>query len=522
MPAARTPSRRFSRQRRACSAACRRRARRWRDPAGSGPSRTAARPRERHGCRGRSRPGRAGDSTISRSLLIAAASLPRTGSRGWTSGRARAAHRAPEATRFRLVRRSAREDRRRAPDGRHLHAGAAPAPRQPQIAFAPCADSNEFACGHLTVPLDPSGASPGTITLAIRRHRAPVGRREERRDRARRRARAGGAPVRRTVGEPARTDRRHARSDRVRPARHRPLARALLPQLRIPPAAANPAGPAISRCAQQLGPARSFYTTADSVADIEAIRVAGGYEKLVLYGTSYGTKVAEEYAQDYPGHVEALVLDSVVPPNGPDPLNRATFAAVPRILRQLCARRACAHITRDPSRRPRQPRQAPCTSTRGTRAGSTATADGHTIGISSDALLEILLAGDLEPTLRAEFPAAVRAAAHGDMPPLARLLERRARSEAAKPKARPRASTRRSTTRRPAKRICSRGAARPLRAPAWPKPRRTSRALGARRVRPLHARRRARSQRHAGVRLLAVRHTRPGRSNRRPSRACPR
>ena len=77
--------------------------------------------------------------------------------------------------------------------------------------------------------------------------------------------------------------------------------------------------------------------------------MAGGYEKLVLYGTSYGTKVAEEYAQDYPSHVEALVLDSVVPPNGPDPLNRATFAAVPRILRQLCARRACAHITPNPT-----------------------------------------------------------------------------------------------------------------------------------------------------------------------------
>jgi len=44
-----------------------------------------------------------------------------------------------------------------------------------EIAFAPCKGSNEFACGHLVVPLDPSGASPGSITLAIRRHRAPVG-----------------------------------------------------------------------------------------------------------------------------------------------------------------------------------------------------------------------------------------------------------------------------------------------------------------------------------------------------------
>ncbi len=44
-----------------------------------------------------------------------------------------------------------------------------------QIAFAPCGQSNDFACGHLTVALDPLGVLPGTVTLAIRRHRAPVG-----------------------------------------------------------------------------------------------------------------------------------------------------------------------------------------------------------------------------------------------------------------------------------------------------------------------------------------------------------
>ncbi len=44
-----------------------------------------------------------------------------------------------------------------------------------QIEFAPCGNTNNFACGHLTVPLDPTGAIPGTVTLAIRRHRAAVG-----------------------------------------------------------------------------------------------------------------------------------------------------------------------------------------------------------------------------------------------------------------------------------------------------------------------------------------------------------
>ncbi len=101
------------------------------------------------------------------------------------------------------------------------------------------------------------------------------------------------------------------------------------------------------------------------------------------------------------------MLDSVVPPNGPDPLDRATFAAIPRILRQLCAARACAQITPNPvGDLTRLVRRL----TRGALRGRVIDGHGvaHTVRITSDELLEILLAGDLEPILRAEFPAAVR------------------------------------------------------------------------------------------------------------------
>src|SRR5271154_4606630 len=300
-------------------------------------------------------------------------------------------------------------------------------PAQAQVAFKPCAGSNEFACGHLTVPLDPSGASAGTITLAIRRQRAPVG--EEK------------SAVIALAGGPGQAALPFAEQFTIElgpivatrdlivfDQRGIGLSHPLSCHRFESSGASGPLGAAVGECAAQLGAARSFYTTADTVADIEAIRVAGGYEKLVLYGTSYGTKVAEEYAQDYPGHVEALVLDSVVPPNGPDPLNRASFAAVPRVLHQLCARRACAHITRSPvsdlARLLRRlgggERHARWIDGHG---------HGHTIGISSEALLEALIDGDLEPVLRAEFPAAVSSASHGDMAALARLLERAQSSE---------------------------------------------------------------------------------------------
>src|SRR5205807_5103133 len=107
-------------------------------------------------------------------------------------------------------------------------------------------------------------------------------------------------------------------------------------------------GATLERCAQQIGPARSAFTTQESVADIESLRRAAGYERLVLYGTSYGTKVALQYAARYPSHVEALLLDSVVPAGGPEPFALQSFQAMRPMLDELCSQRACAGITRDP------------------------------------------------------------------------------------------------------------------------------------------------------------------------------
>jgi pimeloyl-ACP methyl ester carboxylesterase len=297
-----------------------------------------------------------------------------------------------------------------------------------QINFAPCGESNEFACGHLTVPLDPSGAASGTVTLALRRHRAAVGE-----ARTAIIALAGGpgqpalpfAEVFDEILGPIAATRDLIVFDQRGIGLSDPLSCHAfeLPNLY------RSFGQLIEACGSQLGATRSFYTTADTVADIEAIRQAGGYEKLVLYGTSYGTKVAEEYAQEYPSHVEALVLDSVVPPNGPETLNRATFAAIPRILRQMCAGRACASITSNPvadlARVLARTRRAPL-------RGRVIDAEGkaHEVPITADELFEILLAGDFSPTLRAEFLTGVAAAARGDTAPLGRLLATAASGEA--------------------------------------------------------------------------------------------
>jgi pimeloyl-ACP methyl ester carboxylesterase len=295
-----------------------------------------------------------------------------------------------------------------------------------EIDFVPCRESNALACGNLTVPLSHSGALQGTITLALRRRRAPVGD-----PRSAVIALAGGPgqaaiPFTETFAEllgPIISTRDLIVFDQ----RGTGLSGALrCPALDV--SGGQMPAQAVKRCASEIGPGHGSYTTSESVADIEAIRLAGGYEKLVLYGTSYGTKVALQYAQQHPSHVEALILDSVVPPNGPEPLHLPTFAAVPRVLRELCAFHGCRHITNHPvadlhavvSEMQEHPLRATAIDGSGLE---------HTVHITSASLLDVLLDGDLDPILRAEFPAAIRSAAEGDPALLARLLQHAASSE---------------------------------------------------------------------------------------------
>ena len=179
-------------------------------------------------------------------------------------------------------------------------------------------------------------------------------------------------------------------------------------------------GSAYERCALELGPTRGAFTTEESVEDIEAIRQAYGYTKLVLYGTSYGTKVALAYAERYPANVEALVLDSVVPTNGPEPFAIPTFQAVAPVLKELCSDGACDGITTHPasdiSHLNAQLRRRPL-------SGSVYDGSGHrhSAVLNELGLLEILEAGDLNPALRALLPAAVQSALRHDPDPLLRL-----------------------------------------------------------------------------------------------------
>jgi pimeloyl-ACP methyl ester carboxylesterase len=66
-------------------------------------------------------------------------------------------------------------------------------------------------------------------------------------------------------------------------------------------------------CLDSLDGDPRYYTTTIAMHDVDAAREALGYEKVNLYGGSYGTRAAQVYLRLFPERVRTVVLDGVVP-----------------------------------------------------------------------------------------------------------------------------------------------------------------------------------------------------------------
>ncbi|MCG7533432.1 alpha/beta hydrolase [Pseudoalteromonas sp. OOF1S-7] len=67
------------------------------------------------------------------------------------------------------------------------------------------------------------------------------------------------------------------------------------------------------KCKNKLNTDLSHFTTVAAASDFEAVRQTLGYQKLHLFGASYGTRIAQEYMRRYPQAVASATLDGVVP-----------------------------------------------------------------------------------------------------------------------------------------------------------------------------------------------------------------
>jgi pimeloyl-ACP methyl ester carboxylesterase len=177
---------------------------------------------------------------------------------------------------------------------------------------------------------------------------------------------------------------------------------------------------AATSCASVLGPQRAFYSTAEHAEDLDAVRNALGFDRVALFGVSYGTKLALAYALAHPDRVDRLVLDSVLPPELPDPFGADVLRALPGTLNAFCSNGGCRAATKDfgadvaavANKLAAKPLE-----------GKVLTVSGTTTTVHLDGLifLSIVLDADLSPGLAAELPAVVHAARLGNLQPLLRL-----------------------------------------------------------------------------------------------------
>ncbi|MFF2350459.1 alpha/beta fold hydrolase [Kitasatospora sp. NPDC058115] len=212
---------------------------------------------------------------------------------------------------------------------------------------APCPEAPEFLCGTLTVPLDHSGATPGTLDLRVAVTGTTTAPRGDLLFLTGGPGQPGVPAMRRTAGslEPVLKDYRLVMFDQ----RGTGQGALRCPGLQEDMGSSDLAVPrrqSVTDCAAALGPDARHHSTADTVADIELLRRALGARRLTLDGVSYGTFTAQRYALAHPTRVARLVLDSVTPRRGMDPLDLTALPATARILRTACRATGC---TTDPA-----------------------------------------------------------------------------------------------------------------------------------------------------------------------------
>jgi pimeloyl-ACP methyl ester carboxylesterase len=101
----------------------------------------------------------------------------------------------------------------------------------------------------------------------------------------------------------------------------------------------------VRKCRAQLEPNADLklYTTTIAMDDMDEVRAALGYERINLFGASYGTRAALTYLKRYPQRVRTAILQGVSPTNHHMPLDFAvqTERAIQGVLAECVADELC-------------------------------------------------------------------------------------------------------------------------------------------------------------------------------------
>ncbi len=101
----------------------------------------------------------------------------------------------------------------------------------------------------------------------------------------------------------------------------------------------------VRKCRTQLEAKANLtlYTTPIAMDDLDEVRAALGYERLNIFGGSYGTRAALVYLKRHPAHVRTVTLQGVAPTNQfmPKDFPQANERALQGIIAECAADEAC-------------------------------------------------------------------------------------------------------------------------------------------------------------------------------------
>ena len=109
-------------------------------------------------------------------------------------------------------------------------------------------------------------------------------------------------------------------------------------------------GAVARRCAAALDADPRFYTHRESLADLDEIRQAMGYDRVNIWGGSWGTRAALLYALRYPQAVRTVTVDGAVPLTlgFPRTASATAQAALDRLIETCVKDEACRAEYPDP------------------------------------------------------------------------------------------------------------------------------------------------------------------------------
>jgi pimeloyl-ACP methyl ester carboxylesterase len=173
----------------------------------------------------------------------------------------------------------------------------------------------------------------------------------------------------------------------------------------------------------------AFYTTSLAVTDLERVRAALGYARINLYGSSYGTRVAQQYLRHYPQRTRSVILDGVVPVQVALGLTTGVDAehALDDILARCNGQAPCRARFGDPAKDYRAVRKALSEGVALVSVPDPSTGIARQVDFSSDSLAAVLRLGSYSADYAALLPLMLHAGADNDFEPLAKqyLLVRR-------------------------------------------------------------------------------------------------